>query len=213
MTFFFREKTCCGSIFRCPFGEVVIDTRYHRPCAQHSTNSNPSNSLVATPLAGKSAIDNTHVIEKLAGTAAGNSSSPVNILSDEQTSSAIDFNRSNSNQFSDRLSSTSPTSVMTNQSSTSSAVGSSASTVSGATSFESLIESELKAFGLESENSHEDDEETIDFYCNEKLDEMKGVGAPPANLSHEDIDEGFFDKPARNDKIRLSCESPSQLSL
>ena len=162
-------------------------------------------------LAGTSAIDNGHAMEKLAGKAAGNSST-LNILSDEQTSSAIDFNRSTSNQYSDRLSSTSPTSVMTNQSSTS-AVGSSASTVSGATSFESLIESELKAFGLESENSHEDDEETIDFYCNENLDDMKGVGAPPANISHEDIDEGFFDKPARNDKIRLSCESPSQLSL
>jgi hypothetical protein len=34
-----------------------------------------------------------------------------------------------------------------------------------------------------------------------------------AGLHHEDIDEGLFDKPARQDKIRLSCESPSQLSL
>ena len=87
------------------------------------------------------------------------------------------------------------------------------STVSGSTSFESLIESELKAFGLESENSNED-EEAIDFYCSENINDMK---AAPVVVTSEDIDEGFFDKPlplpSRQNKMRLSCESPSQLSL
>ncbi len=29
----YREKICCGTIFRGPFGEVVIDARFITPCA------------------------------------------------------------------------------------------------------------------------------------------------------------------------------------
>mgnify|MGYP007045161946 CR=1 FL=1 len=58
----------------------------------------------------------------------------------------------------------------------------------------------------------EEDEEAIDFYCSENINDMK---AAPVAATSADIDEGFFDKPlpSRQNKMRLSCESPSQLSL
>ena len=79
-----------------------------------------------------------------------------------------------------------------------------------AQSFESLIESELKAFGLESDVPMEDDE-TIDFYCSEHITDLKKTTSTPA----EDIDEGFFDKPGRQEtSLRIQCVSPpTPLSL
>ena len=32
MSFWKREKICCGTIFRAPNGEVAVDVRYINPC-------------------------------------------------------------------------------------------------------------------------------------------------------------------------------------
>lgn len=44
LTFWKREKTCCGIIFKGPFGEILLDRRYLNPCCR----SNPS-SLLPSP--------------------------------------------------------------------------------------------------------------------------------------------------------------------
>ncbi|CAG7723870.1 unnamed protein product [Allacma fusca] len=42
LTFWKREKTCCGIIFKGPFGEVLLDRRFLNPCY---CRSNPSSNL------------------------------------------------------------------------------------------------------------------------------------------------------------------------
>ncbi len=59
------------------------------------------------------------------------------------------------------------------------------------TTFESIIESELKAFNSEAEL-----DDDIDFYCSESMVDLK----KPRGVV-DDIDEGFFDKPTK-----LVCE-------
>ena len=57
-----------------------------------------------------------------------------------------------------------------------------------------------------------DETESIDFYCSETLStDLKG---DRTTGSGSDIDEGFFDKPARRRQSRIQCISPpTQLSL
>lgn len=41
MSFWKREKICCGTIFRAPNGEVAVDVRYIYPCESCKTSKNP----------------------------------------------------------------------------------------------------------------------------------------------------------------------------
>jgi len=41
MSFWKREKICCGTIFRAPNGEVAVDVRYISPCENCKKSKNP----------------------------------------------------------------------------------------------------------------------------------------------------------------------------
>lgn len=55
----FREKVCCGLIFRGDCGEVLIDPRFFQPCSCRikSLESSPAPTPASTPLASSGASD------------------------------------------------------------------------------------------------------------------------------------------------------------
>ena len=44
----YREKVCCGTIFRAPNGEIAIDVRYLAPCTACRTIKEPMSALAAS---------------------------------------------------------------------------------------------------------------------------------------------------------------------
>jgi Protein Family FAM60A len=46
--FSFREKVCCGTIFRAPNGEIAIDVRYLTPCSSCRTIKEPMSGIGST---------------------------------------------------------------------------------------------------------------------------------------------------------------------
>ena len=49
----FREKICCGTIFRGPFGETVVDVSFLTPCSGRQTGSNGLRCLTSEMEAAK----------------------------------------------------------------------------------------------------------------------------------------------------------------
>ena len=173
----FREATCCGAVFRGPFGEVMLDPRHYNPCSKHqkpptSVNDKPVtssttiisnipvNSTTPSVMASdantcKTSLDTSSLWKSKTEDNRNSIIDPASeILSDKETCEIKTSTINNNN-----LLLASRTLVVEDPKSASKmedgglrdSESGASSVVSGATSFESLIESELKAFGLEAE--------------------------------------------------------------
>ena len=59
----FREKICCGTIFRGPFGETVIDSRFLTPCSNRNDGLKSGLRCLTSEMEAAKRLQMTQVLE------------------------------------------------------------------------------------------------------------------------------------------------------